>query len=54
MVAAHRYWTSAREKEGKSAWTDPLALIGLGAIFFPLILLGVFGALGYIDFSGGR
>ncbi|GAB4821205.1 hypothetical protein N2152v2_008251 [Parachlorella kessleri] len=48
------YWASAREKEGKSPWTDPLAIIGLLAIFFPLILLGVFAALGYVDLSGGR
>jgi hypothetical protein len=45
------YWTSERERQGKSAFTDPVALIGVLAIFFPIILLLILSALGVVDLT---
>lgn len=42
-------WKSKYEKPGASIMGDPLAIIGLGAILFPFLLLGVFIATGVID-----
>ena len=42
-------WGSKFEKDGVNPMKDPLAVIGLGAIFFPFILLGIFIATGVID-----
>lgn len=42
-------WGSKFEKDGVNPLKDPLAIIGLGAIFFPFILLGIFIATGVID-----
>lgn len=33
---------------------DPLAIIGLIAIFFPFVFLATAVALGWVDLSGGR
>lgn len=33
---------------------DPLAIIGIAAIFLPFILLGIAIALGLVDVNGGR
>ena len=33
---------------------DPIAIIGVLAIFFPFVLLGIAAAFGLVDFSGGR
>ncbi|EFN56280.1 hypothetical protein CHLNCDRAFT_145155 [Chlorella variabilis] len=48
------YWTSQSERDGKSPFQDPLAQIGLLAIFFPFIFLAVGIAVGWVDLSGGR
>jgi hypothetical protein len=45
------YWVSEREKAGKSAFSDPLAIIGILAIFFPIILLVILSALGVVDLT---
>lgn len=42
-------WGSKFEKDGVNPLKDPLALIGLGAILFPFILLVFFIATGVID-----
>jgi hypothetical protein len=44
-------WGSKFEKDGKNPMSDPLAFIGLGAILFPFLLLGVFIATGVIDIN---
>jgi uncharacterized protein (DUF2062 family) len=33
---------------------DPLAIIGIAAIFLPFVLLGIAIALGLVDVNGGR
>jgi hypothetical protein len=45
------YWVSAGEKKGANPMKDPLALIGVGAIFFPFFLLLVAIATGLVDVS---
>lgn len=45
------YWVSEREKAGKSAFSDPVAIIGILAIFFPIILLLILSALGVVDLT---
>jgi hypothetical protein len=49
-----RYWTSEAERKGVSPWKDPLALIGIAAIFLPFIILGVAIGTGFVDVAGGR
>lgn len=44
------YWSSKSERAGNNPLSDPLAVIGILAIFFPFILLLVAGATGFIDF----
>ncbi|KAK9845243.1 hypothetical protein WJX81_000968 [Elliptochloris bilobata] len=48
------FWQTKAEREGKSAWKDPLAIIGLLAIFFPFVVLGVAIGTGYVDINAGR
>ncbi|KAI3426494.1 hypothetical protein D9Q98_008860 [Chlorella vulgaris] len=48
------YWKSQAEKDGKSPFEDPLAQIGLLAIFFPFIFLAAAIAFGWVDLSAGR
>lgn len=43
------YWTSEAERKGVSPWKDPLALIGIAAIFLPFVILGVAIATGLVD-----
>jgi hypothetical protein len=45
------YWVSEREKAGKSTFSDPLAIIGVASILFPIILLLVLSALGVVDLT---
>ena len=45
------YWVSEREKAGKSAFSDPVAIIGIHAIFFPIILLLILSGLGVVDLT---
>lgn len=45
------YWVSEREKAGKSAFSDPVAIIGILAILFPIILLLILSALGVVDLT---
>jgi hypothetical protein len=45
------YWVSAGEKKGANPMKDPLAIIGILAIFFPFGLLLIAGATGLVDFS---
>ncbi|PNW84610.1 hypothetical protein CHLRE_03g151200v5 [Chlamydomonas reinhardtii] len=46
-----QYWSSKGEAEGGNPMKDPLAIIGVLAIFFPFIFLGIAVAAGYIDLS---
>ena len=43
------YWQTKFEKPGANPLMDPLALIGIGSILFPFLLLVVFIATGVID-----
>lgn len=45
------YWGSKYEKKGANPMKDPLAIIGVAAIFFPFLLLLAFIATGVIDVS---
>ena len=44
-----RYWSSKGERAGANPLADPLAIIGILAIFFPFIFLLIAIALGYVD-----
>ncbi|GLC42629.1 hypothetical protein PLESTB_001121300 [Pleodorina starrii] len=46
-----QYWSSKGEAEGANPMKDPLAIIGILAIFFPFIFLAVAIGAGYIDLS---
>ncbi|KXZ51593.1 hypothetical protein GPECTOR_12g557 [Gonium pectorale] len=46
-----QYWGSKFEADGGNPLKDPLAIIGILAIFFPFIFLGIAIAAGYIDLS---
>jgi len=46
-----QYWKSKGEEAGSNPLKDPLALIGILAIFFPFILLLLAVATGYVDLS---
>ncbi|KAG2454891.1 hypothetical protein HYH02_000722 [Chlamydomonas schloesseri] len=46
-----QYWSSKGEAEGANPMKDPLAIIGVLAIFFPFIFLAIAVAAGYIDLS---
>ena len=48
------YWQSKIERSGKSPLSDPAAIIGILAIFFPFVILGIAIATGYVDVSAGR
>eukprot|EP01025_Chloroclados_australasicus_P061912 TRINITY_DN8131_c2_g1_i1.p3 TRINITY_DN8131_c2_g1~~TRINITY_DN8131_c2_g1_i1.p3 ORF type:complete len:110 (-),score=15.17 TRINITY_DN8131_c2_g1_i1:329-658(-) len=48
------YWISKGEREGANPLKDPLALIGILAIFFPFIFLLIAIATGVIDLSAGK
>ena len=41
-------WISKMEKDGESPLKDPMALIGIGGIMIPFIILAIAGAAGYI------
>jgi hypothetical protein len=45
------YWVSASEKKGANPLKDPLAWVGIAAIFFPFFLLLVAIATGLVDVS---
>lgn len=45
------YWSSKGERAGSNPLSDPLAVIGILAIFFPFFLLLLAVATGYIDLS---
>eukprot|EP00798_Chlamydomonas_sp_ICE-L_P023035 gene23035-30229_t len=47
------FWKSKAEADG-NVFKDPLAIVGILAIFLPFILLAVFGGTGMIDFSEYR
>lgn len=44
-----QYWISKGEREGANPMKDPLAIIGLIAIFTPFVILGIAIAVGYVD-----
>ena len=52
--APPRYWQSKLEKSGKSPLQDPAAIIGIVAIFFPFVILGIAIATGVVDLEAGR
>ena len=41
-------WLSEMEKEGKNPLTDPMAMVAIGGITVPFIILAIAGAAGYI------
>merc|ERR1712157_3224 len=43
------YWMDANTKAGKSPMQDPLAIIGVIAIFSPFVILAIAYASGYIE-----
>eukprot|EP00878_Enallax_costatus_P003834 GHUV01004050.1.p1 GENE.GHUV01004050.1~~GHUV01004050.1.p1 ORF type:complete len:136 (+),score=14.67 GHUV01004050.1:625-1032(+) len=45
------YWVSKSERKGANPMKDPLAIIGLTAIFLPFVLLGIAIATGLVDIS---
>lgn len=49
-----QYWQSKIERSGKSPLSDPAAIVGILAIFFPFVILGIAIATGYVDVSAGR
>ncbi|GIL63570.1 hypothetical protein Vafri_17611 [Volvox africanus] len=46
-----QYWSSKGELDGANPLKDPLAIIGILAIFFPFIFLAVAIGTGYVDIS---
>jgi hypothetical protein len=46
------YWSSERERKGESPFKDPIALIGLLAIFFPFLFLIIASSVGLVDLGG--
>ncbi|KAJ9516223.1 hypothetical protein QJQ45_024649 [Haematococcus lacustris] len=46
-----QYWVSKSEKAGANPFKDPLALIGILAIFFPFIFVLIAIGVGAIDVS---
>ena len=53
-LSHNRYWQSKIERSGKSPLSDPAAIIGILAIFFPFVILGIAIATGYVDVTAGR
>lgn len=45
------YWVSKSEKAGANPFKDPIALVGILAIFFPFIFLLIAIATGAVDTS---
>jgi len=45
------YWRSKGEREGANPLADPIAIIGLIAIFAPFVILGVAVGVGYVDLT---
>lgn len=45
------YWVSKGERKGANPMSDPLAIIGVTAIFLPFVLLGIAIATGLVDIS---
>ncbi|GIL97360.1 hypothetical protein Vretimale_3019 [Volvox reticuliferus] len=46
-----QYWSSKGEQDGANPLKDPLAIIGILAIFFPFIFLAIAIGTGYVDLS---
>ena len=49
--AVHNALGSLKSTQFLLCRKDPLALIGIGAIFFPFVLLGIAVAAGVVDLS---
>jgi hypothetical protein len=41
-------WLSEMEKEGANPFKDPMAMVAIGGITVPFVILAIAGALGYI------
>ena len=41
-------WLSEMEREGANHFTDPMAMVAIGGITVPFVILAIAGALGYI------
>ena len=41
-------WLSEMEREGKNPFTDPMAMVAIGGITVPFIILAIAGASGYL------
>lgn len=46
-----QYWTSEGERKGANPMKDPLAIIGLIAIFAPFVILAIAAATGLVDLT---
>eukprot|EP00200_Dunaliella_tertiolecta_P002170 CAMPEP_0202350016 /NCGR_PEP_ID=MMETSP1126-20121109/7260_1 /ASSEMBLY_ACC=CAM_ASM_000457 /TAXON_ID=3047 /ORGANISM="Dunaliella tertiolecta, Strain CCMP1320" /LENGTH=92 /DNA_ID=CAMNT_0048941909 /DNA_START=130 /DNA_END=408 /DNA_ORIENTATION=- len=46
-----QYWSPPGERKGANPMKDPLAIIGVVAILFPFLILGIAIATGVIDTS---
>ncbi len=46
------YWMDKNTRAGKSPFSDPLAVIGIAAIFLPFGILGIAIATGYVEIGG--
>lgn len=46
-----QYWTSEGERTGANPMKDPLAIIGLIAIFAPFVILAIAAATGLVDLT---
>ena len=46
------YWMDKNTAAGKSPFSDPLAIIGIAAIFLPFLILGIAIATGYVEIGG--
>lgn len=41
-------WLSEMEREGANPFKDPMAMVAIGGITVPFVILAIAGALGYI------
>jgi len=45
------FWRSEAEKEGKSVFSDPMAIAAISAILVPLLILGIAIGTGYVELN---
>lgn len=45
------YWMSEAEKEGKSVFSDPMAIAAIMGILIPFLILGIAIGTGYVELN---